>query len=282
MRVRRVLEAKQYFSSPINHTIMNDNLENALNPAVIMPIQEQGEPLESEVNSRRSLSDIGRIAIITAEVFPPISGSLRYGALALAETQTTSPWVGAAVLGGTTLALEWGSYRAGVGWIAENKIAPVIDGIRQRVSGYHDRIEQFKESLSAKHPKTKPGRFVPGVPTIPENPEPGAKMPLWVQGGIGLELGTVVLLSTKQEVDRSRDLKVNKRDGRVSVALVSGALALQGAAISAGVEFIENDAEVGFSILGAAVATYGLWKLIQNKRAARKAEKSDEGQNDER
>lgn len=263
---------------------MNEEFTNASLPYEAKPEFDALASFENvdDTNGEqaRSLSNAMRVGIIAVEVFPPTSGFIRYGALALTELHTHSPIAGAAALGLSTLALEWGSYRAGVDWIAENKIGQVVDKIRLKFDGYRDDVKTRKESLDEKMPRLRPGRVIPNVPEIPENPEPGAKMPLWVQGGVGLEFGTVVLLSTKQEVDRTRTLEVNKRDGRIAVGMISGALAVQGALISSELGLLQEDTEKGIGVLGAALVAYGLWKYIGNRIKSKKDPSNLEGGNE--
>jgi hypothetical protein len=164
--------------------------------------------------------------------------------------------VSAAVLGGATLVTEAAAVMASARWIAEDRIAPVIETARIK-------IDTFKDKLNQLLPRIRPGRF---IPNISESTSEGRSLPIAAQAAIVLNLGSVVLLEAKQRANPGRTIEQNYKDGMASAALVSGYMAIEGALIGTGMNQLHNPAYLTAAAVGIAGLQYGVHKLRQKTR----------------
>ena len=181
---------------------------------------------------RRALhagSNAVRATIITAELLPVTNEGARYGSFAYAQTLTTNPLVGAAVLGGTTFIIEGASALAAAEWVAEDKVKGVIDTVDKKLAG---------SKLAWMSPKKY----------IPEN----VHVSPVAEAGIGLTFGTFAVLEAKQLENPTRTTSQNVKRGLFTAGWLSAVFAAEGALLSNGIDNYQNHAAVGGALLGIA------------------------------
>jgi hypothetical protein len=220
-----------------------------------LPAHAEGSEAESQgiAFSKESiaLKALKGVAIINEML--PTDDAMRYSLLIASQVATHNPLVGAAVLGASTLAVEGSAVLASYKWVAEDRIKPVIDKVR-------DKIDGFKEALNRLVPRIRPGR---AVPNIPEDPEVGSKLPVTIQAAIALNLGSVVLLEAQQRRDPTRTAEQARKDGLRSAVLVSGYMAVEGALLSTGFNNLTNPLYVSLAAVGIAGLHYGVHRIRQ-------------------
>ena len=188
-------------------------------PEVVIPqpqeaieqIDSSANPIDTSIASdqqgwfRSSVLSAKRVvqgAALTVEMLPITNEGARYGALAATEVLTRNPLIGAAVLGGTTLAIE------GAGALAASKFITGKTG------------NQVFNWLNEKVSKVVPAE---------------AKMSRPVEAGVALYLGTPMLMAAKQRENPNRIEEEVRKHGLLTAAWVAGVCAVEGAMISEGI-----------------------------------------------
>ncbi len=161
-------------------------------------------------------------AVIAAEMLPITNEGARYGALAATLVTTRNPLIGAAVLGGTTLAIEGASAIAASEFITGKTGNRVFEWINKKVDKY-----------------------------IPED----AKMSRVVETGVAMTLGTPVLMAIQQKQNPNRTNVEARKQGLLTAAWMAGVFAVEGALITKGIGEDGLPAKIGAAaiVVGSAV-----------------------------
>jgi len=188
-------------------------------------------------------------AVVVAEV-TPINEMIRSGIFAGLLTQTRDPAIAAAVLGGTTFALEAGAALAVADWIAEDRIGQVIDRVDQAMSRY----PRIQKALT---------------------PKREVKVSGLAEVGTALMGGTVVVMEAKQRENPSRTIEEVRRHGLFTATWMAGVLAVSGALTAEGVTNIESPWVwgTGAGLLGLA-GLKAVYTKLKGKHLTEKEDKS--------
>jgi len=175
-----------------------------------------------------------KAGVIGFELMPVTNEGFRFGALALALTQTDNPYIAAGVLGASTFMVEGSGVVAAADWVARDRIGQVVDSIDERLQ----RWPRLHKVLSPKR--------------LTEN---RTEMSMMSQVGVAFTLGNVALMEAKQRVDPTRTAEQNKSYGLKMTALMSGVFAVEGALIAEGIDNIDSPVTwtAGAAVLGLAV-----------------------------
>lgn len=181
-----------------------------------------------------------RTAIIVSEL-TPLNEVARYGALAASLAETRNPIVSAAVLGGTTLAIEGAAAVAAAEYVAQNKAAQVIQGIGDRLPD-KPWLRRFFQ---------------------PKQLGDEAGVSRLAEAGIALNLGVVASMQAHQGMATGREVGEVRAHGLKTAGFLAGALAVEGALIAEGIDNADSPWVwgAGVALLGAAVARKGIHKV---------------------
>lgn len=175
-------------------------------------------------------------AVIAAELLP-INEAVRYGALGYALTTTDGgPLLGAAVLGGTTLAVEGSAVMAASGILATDKSKEVFRQVRHKLR-----------------------RLIPTE----------SKMGPLMEAGVAMLGGSVVVLAEKQRENPDRTKKQNIKHGLFTAGWMSAYFAGEGAFIAANTEphNILNARTIGAAAVAVAASVGAAqWARLHHMR----------------
>lgn len=213
-----------------------EQISDSVQPDVITESDQKGW-FKSSVHSAKR---VVQSAALTVEMLPITNEGARYGALAATEVITRNPLIGAAVLGGTTLAIEGASALAASEFITGKTGNHVFEWLNKKVDKF-----------------------------IPED----AKMSRVVESGVAMTLGTPVLMAIQQKQNPNRTNAEARKQGLLTAAWMAGVFAVEGALISKGIGDSGVPAKIGAAaiVAGSAVA---LPKWVKNVLKEKKSEKS--------
>lgn len=215
-------------------------LTDPLEQVAVLALEEK--PDSASVRTQKYGLHAIRAAIIASEI-TPVNEMVRYGALAATLAETRNPVVAAAVLGGTTMMVEGAAAIASAEYIAKNKVTEVVKTVADKLPD-----------------KPWLRRFL-----TPKNKEEfeQARPSHLAEAGLALNLGVVAAMEARQRVERNREVGEVRTHGLKVAAFLSGALAVEGAAIAEGIENAGSPWVwgTGLGLLGAAAIKSGYRKL---------------------
>lgn len=216
------------------------------------------ETVETEAGKSRGVLARGAAALKAAAIaveFLPTNEAIRYGALAMTQTYSHNPVLGAAVLGGSTFLVEGAGALAAADWVAKDRVKDAIDKLDEKLAD--------RKYLS----KLSPKRLLPKEQT---------EIAPITEAGIAMTLGTVALLEVKQRLDPERTASQNRRHGLLTAGWMGGVFAAEGALIAEGVEGINNSnsTTIGLACLGLAAVVETRRRI--KKRAMNRKNTSEE------
>ena len=179
-------------------------------------------------------------SLVAIELLPITNEGIRYGSLALALTKTHSPFIGALMLGGSTLLVE------GAGSLAA---AELIKTKTDEQPNSTNESGWLKKNTIDRVDKMIPKR---------------TKIPLLTEAGIALTAGSVISMYAKQLENQSRSKFDRKKRGLQTVGLMSGFFAAQGGLIAEGLNNVGNPTILGASLAGIGILYAGAKKAYNN------------------
>lgn len=178
-------------------------------------------------------------AVIAVEIAPVTNEGIRFGSLFAVQAYSHNPLLGAAVLGGTTFAIEGGAAVAASKAVAGEEHNLILDPIKGLTN---KAINKFVGEDS--------------------------HIPIVSEAGIAMTAGTPVLMAAKQTREPERTVEQVRRHGLTTAGWMTGVFAVEGALWSEGIDNYTNPMAVGPALIatGALLAFPG---YVKRRREAK-------------